>query len=65
MNLSPKHLIKMLEQHGFIYKRSKGSHQVYFNPGTKKTAIVPVHGGKDLKKGTFLAILRQAGIENQ
>ncbi len=63
MNLSPTHLIKLLETHGFIYKRTKGSHRLYFNPNTNKTVIVPVHGGKDMKKGTFLAILKQAGIE--
>ncbi len=62
MNLSPRHLIKILEQNGFFYKRSKGSHQIYFNPVTDKTVIVPVHGGKDMKKGTFLTILKQAGI---
>jgi predicted RNA binding protein YcfA (HicA-like mRNA interferase family) len=63
MNLNPKYLIKILEQYGFIFKRSKGSHQLYFNPDTYKTVIVPVHGGKDMKKGTFLAILKQAGID--
>lgn len=63
MNLSPNHLIKILLQYGFIFKRSKGSHQLYFNPVTNKTVIVPVHGGKDMKKGTFLAILKQAGID--
>lgn len=63
MNLSPKFLIKILELHGFLFKRSKGSHQLYFNPVTNKTVIVPVHGGKDIKKGTFLAILKQAGID--
>ena len=63
MNLSSKHLIKILEQNGFIFKRSKGSHLLYFNTATNKTVIVPIHGGKDLKKGTFLAILKQAGIE--
>ena len=62
MNQSPKLLIKLLEQNGFIFKRSKGSHHVYFNPLNNKTAIVPVHGNKDIKKGTFLAILKQAGI---
>jgi len=62
MNLSPKYLIKLLEQNGFFFKRSKGSHQIYFNPITNKTIIVPVHGGKDMKKGTFLSILKQAGI---
>jgi predicted RNA binding protein YcfA (HicA-like mRNA interferase family) len=62
MNLSPKYLIRILEQHGFIFKRSKGSHQLFFNSISNKTVIVPIHGGKDLKKGTFLAILKQAGI---
>jgi predicted RNA binding protein YcfA (HicA-like mRNA interferase family) len=63
MNLSPKHLIKILEQQGFIFKRSKGSHQLYYNRLTNKTVIVPTHGGKDMKKGTFLAVLKQAGID--
>lgn len=63
MNLSPKSLIKFLELNGFIFKRSKGSHQLFYNPVTNKTIIVPVHGGKDLKKGTFLAIIKQAGLD--
>ena len=63
MNLSPKFLITILEKNGFVFKRSKGSHHVYFNSDTKKTVIVPIHGGKDMPKGTFFAILRQAGIE--
>lgn len=65
MNFSPKHLIKILENSGFTFKRSKGSHQLYYNPVTNKTAIVPVHHGRDLKKGTFFAILKQAGIEKE
>jgi predicted RNA binding protein YcfA (HicA-like mRNA interferase family) len=63
MNLSPKHLVKILEQYGFVFKRSKGSHQLYYNAATNKTVIVPMHGDKDLKKGTFFAILKQAGID--
>lgn len=63
MNLSPRYLIKILEQNGFIYKRTKGSHQLFYNPVNFKTVIVPVHGGKDMKKGTFLSILKQAGID--
>lgn len=65
MNLNPKHLIKILENNGFIYKRSKGSHQLYFNPVSNKTVIVPFHSGTDLKKGTFLTIFKQAGIEKE
>lgn len=50
MNLSPKYLIKILEQNGFVYKRYEGSHQLYYNPDTNKTVIVPFHRGKILKK---------------
>jgi predicted RNA binding protein YcfA (HicA-like mRNA interferase family) len=63
MNLSSKHLIKLLENNGYFYKRAKGSHQLYYAPLNNRTVIVPVHGGKDMKKGTFLAILKQAGID--
>jgi len=63
MNFTSKNLIKTLEKHGFIFKRSKGSHHIYYNPTTKKTVVVPVHGGKDMPKGTFYAILKQAGID--
>jgi predicted RNA binding protein YcfA (HicA-like mRNA interferase family) len=63
MNQSPKYLIKLLEAHGFIFKRAKGSHQLYYNSHSNITVIVPVHGNKDIKKGTFLAILKQAGID--
>jgi predicted RNA binding protein YcfA (HicA-like mRNA interferase family) len=63
MNQSPKYLIKLLEENGFLFKRASGSHQIYFNSITKKTVIVPIHGSKDIKKGTLLAILKQAGID--
>jgi len=63
MNLSPKRLIIILEEHGFYLKRmGKGSHQIYYNPDTKITIPVPVHG-KDMKKGTFIGILKDAGID--
>ena len=63
MNQSPLFLIKLLERNGFLFKRSKSSHQIYFNPLSNITIIVPVHGNKDIKKGTLLAILKQAGID--
>jgi len=36
---------------------------LYYNPVTNKTVIVPVHGGKDMKKGTFFAVIKQAGLD--
>lgn len=63
MNYSPKYLIRILEEHGFIFKRSKGSHRIYYNLIYNITVVVPLHGSKDVKKGTFHAILKQAGID--
>ena len=63
MNFSAKYLIRVLLLKGFVLKRSKGSHHLYYNKDTDKTVIVPVHGSKDMPKGTFYAILKQAGID--
>ncbi len=65
MNLSVKFLVALLEKNGFIFKRASGSHRIYYNPLTRKTVVVPFHQGRDLKKGTFLSILKQAGIDQQ
>jgi predicted RNA binding protein YcfA (HicA-like mRNA interferase family) len=65
MNFSLKYLIKLLEEAGFVFRRSRGSHHIYYNATTNKTVVVPTHGGKDLKKGTFLAILKQDGISKE
>ncbi|HEU5290362.1 MAG TPA: type II toxin-antitoxin system HicA family toxin [Cyclobacteriaceae bacterium] len=63
MSFSPRDLIRILEKNGFLHKRTKGSHRLYENSETGKTVVVPVHGNKDLPKGTYYAILKQAGIE--
>ncbi len=63
MNQSPQHLVKLLEKNAFIFKRSKGSHQIFYNSAKNITVIVPVHGSKDIKKGIFLAFLKQAGVD--
>ena len=63
MNLNPNYLIIILKQNGFVFVRAKGSHQIFRNPITGKIVVVPVHGGKDLKKGTLLRIIKHAGID--
>lgn len=65
MDFSPKKIIYLLEQKGYILKRVSGSHQIYFNQETKKTVVVPVHGNKDIPKGTFMSIIKQAGISKE
>ncbi|MEO5572793.1 MAG: type II toxin-antitoxin system HicA family toxin [Bacteroidia bacterium] len=61
-SLTPKELIKILEQKGFVLKRIKGSHHFYHNKLSNKITVVPMHSGT-LPKGTFFAILKQAGID--
>ena len=60
--MTPKDLIKLLEQRGFILRRVNGSHHIFFHPESKKITAVPVHK-KDLPKGTFHSIQKQAGID--
>jgi len=62
MDYSPKKIIYLLEQKSYLLKRINGSHHIYFNKESKKTVVVPVHGNKDIPKGTFMSIVRQAGI---
>ena len=61
-SLTPKELIKLLEQRGFVLDCSKGSHQIYFNKEKKLRVVVPMHN-KDLPTGTLHAILKQADID--
>ncbi len=50
MNQYPKYLRTLLEANGFVFKRAKGSHQIYYNMNSNVTIIVPVHGNKDIKE---------------
>lgn len=60
-SLTPKELIKILENNGFVLKRIHGSHHYFIHSVTGKITVVPMHT-KDLAKGTLHAILKQAGI---
>ncbi len=53
MKFDAKSLIKILEKNNFVFKRAKGSHQVFYNALKSKTVVVPMHGSKDMPKGTF------------
>ncbi|MBI1766999.1 MAG: type II toxin-antitoxin system HicA family toxin [Bacteroidetes bacterium] len=63
MSYSAKDLSKILNDHGFEFKRSKGSHHLFQNKQSGKIVVVPFHGNKDLPKGTYFGILKQAGID--
>lgn len=55
-------IIKKLKKAGFEFDRNaKGSHEIWWNPSTRKRTTIPNHSG-DLPEGTLRAILKQAGI---
>ena len=56
--LSAKKMVKILKHLGFQKIRTKGSHCFFFNPVTKKTATVPIHGNEYLCVGILKEILR-------
>ena len=58
-----REITKKLKKFGFSFHRqAAGSHEIWFNPETKKYTTIPNHRG-DMPEGTLRAILRQAGIE--
>lgn len=56
-----KQLIKKLKDFGFHLDHTSGSHYIFYNADSGKRAVVPFHF-KTLPKGTFLSILREAGL---
>ncbi|WP_145282570.1 type II toxin-antitoxin system HicA family toxin [Pirellulimonas nuda] len=44
-------------------RRGGGSHRKWRNPIAGRSAVLPDHGGKDLKVGTLRAAVRQLGLD--
>ena len=62
MPMTPREMIKLLQENGYEIVGQNGSHVKLRNPQTGRTVIVPYHS-KDLKKGLEQAILKQAGLK--
>ena len=60
-SLNAKQVIKVLLSNGFVYKRTRGSHATYFKEGCG-VIPVPIHGAKDIPKGTLKNIIDRSGI---
>jgi predicted RNA binding protein YcfA (HicA-like mRNA interferase family) len=59
--VKPREVIRFLEQNGFILDHASGSHFIFYNPASKRRAVVPQRN-RDLPKGTLLSLLREAGF---
>ncbi len=62
-SVSGKRFCKILEDHGWVLQRIRGSHHIYGQPGNPTILTVPVHGNRDLKVGTLGRLLKDSGID--
>jgi len=58
-------VIKMLEKEGFLVVRQRGSHVSLHKKVNDKTLLVVVPMKKEIKKGTLLSIIKQAGMTRE
>ncbi|MBI5814692.1 MAG: type II toxin-antitoxin system HicA family toxin [Nitrospinae bacterium] len=58
--LKSREVVKALVKAGFIEHRQKGSHKIFKKEGFR--VVVPHHQNRDIKKGTLVNIIEQAGL---
>lgn len=59
---SGRQLCAVLEQHGFVNIRQRGSHIVMQKREGETTVTIPVPDHAEIKIGTLLSIVRQSGL---
>ncbi|MFQ5809253.1 MAG: type II toxin-antitoxin system HicA family toxin [Armatimonadota bacterium] len=60
--LSARQVMRKLRRAGFQFDRqAKGSHEIWYNPETRRRTTIPNHPG-DLPRGTLRAIISQTGL---
>ena len=63
-NIKGKQLLKVLQSIGYILDHMQGSHHVLRRSDGRKTTI-PIHGNKEIPKGTLLGILTDLDISKE
>lgn len=53
---------RILEQHGFVRVRQRGSHVVMQKTSEEGTITVPIPTHAELKRGTLRSVIRQSGV---
>ncbi len=61
--ITARQLVAALRRLGFEDARQTGSHLVMKRAMPPARVVVPMHAGRDLKRGTLAAILDDAGID--
>lgn len=64
-SLKGREVISILQSAGFTVVRTNGSHSIMQKDGHDGTVSVPVHAGKDVKRGTLKGIIRSSGLTTE
>jgi len=62
---SSSHIVKVLQQKGFIYVSQKGSHVKFRKIGRKTLTVIVPANRKEIPLGTFRSILRQSELKEE
>ncbi|RUR81843.1 type II toxin-antitoxin system HicA family toxin [Chlorogloeopsis fritschii PCC 9212] len=60
--LSGREICQILEQHGFVQVRQRGSHIIMQQQTEDSTITVPVPDCEEVRIGTLRSIIRQSGL---
>ena len=60
--LSGREVSRILQQHGFVEVRRRGSHIVMQRRTDTGSVTVPIPDHRELAIGTLLSIIRQSGV---
>ena len=63
--VSGKVLCQIVERYGWELKRVTGSHHIYAKEGVSVILSIPVHGNRDLPKGTLKSLLKDAALTEE
>jgi len=61
-SLKPKKVMQALERAGFYEDHVRGSHHYFKHPSNSSLLVVVPYHNKELKRGTLLNIIAQAGM---
>ena len=58
-------VIKLIEQDGWFWERTKGSHRQYRHQVKHGTVTIAGHPSDDVPRGTLNSVLKQAGLKRK
>jgi len=60
-----RELIRLLEQNGWMLKRTRGDHRQFVHPDSPGVVTVSGNLGRDVPPGTLNSMLKAAGLKGE